>query len=103
MGGTGLEPVTPSLSSWQRAIRRLALVGRYYAICRSFASSIRATFASVCTLSRGLVVARGSTVDALATLVEWQPRFAPDALARSRIRFRLPLALAKNASVVVGF
>jgi len=28
VGGTGLEPVTPSLSSWQRAIRQLPFFGR---------------------------------------------------------------------------
>jgi hypothetical protein len=49
MGGTGLEPVTPSLS---------------IAFCRGFALLAVRLFTLVCTLSRGLVVARGSTVTA---------------------------------------
>jgi hypothetical protein len=68
MGGTGLEPVTPSLSSRQPAIRQLAFFSRYYTICRSFAPSRRAAFASVFILSRGLVVARGSTIHRSWTL-----------------------------------
>jgi hypothetical protein len=62
MGGTGLEPVTPSLSSWQRAICRLAFFDIYYTICSIFAPSRRPALARVCTLSHELVVARGSTV-----------------------------------------
>jgi site-specific DNA recombinase len=68
VGGTGLEPVTPSLSIRPPAIRQLAFSRGYYTICRPFALSRGAAFASVFALSRELVVARGSTVHRSSTL-----------------------------------
>ncbi len=62
MGGTGLEPVTPSLSNWQPDLLLFAIVGAFSTICRRFHSRRGTALALVCTRSRTLVVARGSTV-----------------------------------------
>ncbi len=61
MGGTGLEPVTPSLSSWQLAIHTFAIIGVFSAPCRRFSLGPGAALALVRTRFRTLVVARGST------------------------------------------
>jgi hypothetical protein len=68
MGGTGLEPVTPSLSSWQPAIPSFAVVRVFSTICRRFRSRRGAGLALACARSRTLVVARGSTVHRSPTL-----------------------------------
>jgi hypothetical protein len=60
MGGTGLEPVTPSLSN--APSRRLA---RFSHLCRDFEPTACIAFAVVCTPLSVLVVARGSTDSAL--------------------------------------
>jgi hypothetical protein len=62
MGGTGLEPVTPSLSSQLLALRAFAAAYSFSVLCRSFTPSAPAAFALVRSLSRKLVVARGSTI-----------------------------------------
>src|SRR6266540_6399550 len=61
VGGTGLEPVTPSLSSWQPAIPAFAIACAFSTVCRRFCFVAAAGLALVCTRSRGLVVAPGST------------------------------------------
>jgi hypothetical protein len=61
MGGTGLEPVTPSLSIRPRRSRAFALVSPHSRFCWSFAGLTLGGFALTCTLLRGLLVARGST------------------------------------------
>ena len=61
MGGTGLEPVTPSLSSWCHPSRTFALAHLFVRACRSFTALTRRGFAPICTPSRQLVVAPGST------------------------------------------
>jgi hypothetical protein len=82
MGGTGLEPVTPTLSIRPPAIRQLAFSRGYYTICRRFAPLRGAAFASVFTLSRGLVVARGSTIHRSSALAQ-SPRFSRARVTRS--------------------
>ena len=62
MGGTGLEPVTPSLSRRPLVSRPLAGASEFLLPCRAFTLKRQAAFAPACTLSLGLVVARGSTV-----------------------------------------
>ncbi len=57
----GLEAVTPSLSSWPRRSRAFAAAYSFSVLCRSFTPLAVGAFVLVCTLSRGLVVARGST------------------------------------------
>src|SRR2546421_12664987 len=64
MGGTGLEPVTPSLSRRPRRSRLLAGASESLLPCRDLTLQRRAAFAPVCTLFRRLVIARGSTVGA---------------------------------------
>ncbi len=64
MGGTGLEPVTPSLSSRPQHSPAFAVAYSCSILCRSFRLRAPAAFAFVRTLSRGLVVAPGSTVGA---------------------------------------
>ena len=79
MGGTGLEPVTPSLSRRPPRLRLLAEASEFLRGCRDFTLQRRAAFAPICTLSHGLVVARGSTVGAC----ERQPRTTMNAQARA--------------------
>jgi len=67
MGGTGLEPVTPSLSRRPPRSRLLAGSSDFSLPYRDFALQRQDAFAPVCTLSRGLVIARGSTVGASPT------------------------------------
>jgi hypothetical protein len=62
MGGTGLEPVTPGLSSRPRRSKAFATVSWFSSLCRSFTVDTPAVFALVCALPSTLVVARGSTV-----------------------------------------
>ena len=64
MGGTGLEPVTPSLSRRPPRSRLLAAASEFSLPCRDFTLQRQAAFAPVCTLAGGPVVARGSTVGA---------------------------------------
>ena len=56
--------VTPSLSRWPPRSRLLAGVSTFALPCRDFTLQRQTAFAPICTLSRGLVVARGSTVGA---------------------------------------
>jgi hypothetical protein len=62
MGGTGLEPVTPSLSRRHPPSRPLARACSFSFLCRNFPLDARTAFAFVCAPSSVLVVARGSTV-----------------------------------------
>src|SRR5205823_2010660 len=57
MGGTGLEPVTPSLSRRPPRSRLFARASAFSFPCRDFTLQRQAAFVPVCTLSRGLVVA----------------------------------------------
>ena len=61
MGGTGLEPVTPSLSSPQDATPTFAPARAFRCPCRSFRASQHRAFARVCDLWRLLVLAPVST------------------------------------------
>src|SRR5215210_6887680 len=61
MGGTGLEPVTPSLSSPQDATPTFAPARAYRCLCRSFRSSQHCAFVRVGDLLRLLVLAPVST------------------------------------------
>ncbi len=62
MGGTELEPVTPSLSRRCPDPLLLAVFGAFSPSCRRFSGSSRYRYALVCTHPRTLAVARGSTV-----------------------------------------
>jgi hypothetical protein len=62
MGGTGLEPVTPSLSRRPPRSRLLTGAPAFSLLCTDFTLQRHTRFALTCILSRGLVVARGSTV-----------------------------------------
>src|SRR4029077_19115348 len=59
MGGTGLDPVTPSLSSRHPRSRPLTAAYSFSLLCSDFNFDTQTVFALVCTLSRRLVVARG--------------------------------------------
>jgi hypothetical protein len=61
VGGTGLEPVTPSLSSPQDATPTFAPARASRCLCRSFRASQHRAFARVCDLWRLLVLAPVST------------------------------------------
>jgi len=61
MGGTGLEPVTPSLSIRPRRSRAFAAVSWFSPLCRRFTVDAPASFALVGALLTTLAVARGST------------------------------------------
>jgi hypothetical protein len=61
MGGTGLEPVTPSLSRRHPRSRALAPVTSFSGLCRDFTLHKWVELATVCTLCFRLVVARGSS------------------------------------------
>jgi hypothetical protein len=75
MGGTGLEPVTPSLSIRPRRSLAFATAFAFSGLCRSFTVETPAAFALVCALPRTLVVARGSTVRAHGELMLRGPRY----------------------------
>jgi hypothetical protein len=62
VGGTGLEPVTPSLSRRHPPSRPFAPACSFSFLCRNFPLDARIAFAFVYALSSALVVARGSTV-----------------------------------------
>jgi hypothetical protein len=61
MGGTGLEPVTPSLSSPQSWYSPFAQVGRYCLVCRTFRPLAARTFTRVAPLDHPFLLARVST------------------------------------------
>ena len=50
VGGTGLEPVTPSLSIRPRRSRAFAAVSSFSSLCRSFTVDTSAVLARVCAL-----------------------------------------------------
>ena len=62
MGGTGLEPVTPSLSSRRLPSRAFAVAHSFSRLCGGLTFRASIAFALVFTLSQRLVVAPGSTV-----------------------------------------
>src|SRR5207247_2766348 len=71
-GGTGLEPVTPSLSRRHPGSRLLTRASSFSSLWRNFTLHARAAFAFVCAPFSVLVVARGSTVGTSAS----EPRTA---------------------------
>jgi hypothetical protein len=61
MGGTGLEPVTPSLSSPQDSCSPFASIGAFYRVCSGFIGFGAAAFARVAAGFRVLLLAPVST------------------------------------------
>ncbi len=61
VGGTGLEPVTPSLSIRAPPLRVFAAAHPFSRLCRSFVLEVAAALALVCALFHRLVVAPGGT------------------------------------------
>jgi hypothetical protein len=62
MGGTGLEPVTPSLSSPNAGSRAFATTTCFWLVCSTFLASPATALAHVCGRFRFLLLAPVSTV-----------------------------------------
>ncbi len=70
MGGTGLEPVTPSLSRPQDWCSPFAKLGALLRVCSGFLGFNAVAFARVSARFRTLLLAPVSTVEAAPTLQE---------------------------------
>ena len=68
MGGTGLEPVTPTLSSPPNWCSLFAKIGAFRRVCSGFLGFSAVAFAHVSACFRVLVLARVSTARMLRRL-----------------------------------